>query len=193
LLIGSSILGEPIFCILQLLKINEMGLIISSSEDFNFGRYMINDDDWTRQSLKQYIKLNEKKLLYDLLGIELADLLLLDLDQYKEPQNARFTAIFNPLSFNFKDKIYHSEGIKEVLKGLVYAEFTKEQNFKNNINGNSQNLYEQGEVISSKMAGLTNKYSEAIDSFWSIQVFCCDNRDVYPEFNGQSKDYNSIF
>ncbi len=170
-----------------------MGLIISSSEDFNFGRYMINDDDWTRQSLKQYIKLNEKKLLYDLLGIELADLLLLDLDQYKEPQNARFTAIFNPLSFNFKDKIYHSEGIKEVLKGLVYAEFTKEQNFKNNINGNSQNLYEQGEVISSKMAGLTNKYNEAIDSFWSIQVFCCDNRDVYTEFNGQSKDYNSIF
>ena len=119
-----------------------MGLIISSSEDFNFGRYMINDDDWTRQSLKQYIKLNEKKFLYDLLGIELADLLLLDLDQFKEPSDPRFTAIFNPLSFNFKNKIYHSDGIKELLKGLVYAEFTKEQNFKNNINGNSQNLYE---------------------------------------------------
>ncbi len=51
-----------------------MGLVLSSSEDFNFGRYQINDADVTRQNLKEYVKQNEKKLIYELLGIELGDL-----------------------------------------------------------------------------------------------------------------------
>ena len=158
-----------------------MGLIISASEDFSFGRYSINDDDNTRQNLKEYVRLKERYFLNQLLGIELAGLLIADLDQYKMPQDPRFSAIFDPLSYEVNNELCYSEGIREILKGLIYSEFTREQNHKNTINGNAQDLYPQGELISSNMAGLTAKYNSIMDSFYAVQYFCIEHKDVYPE------------
>ena len=131
-----------------------MGLVLSSSEDFNFGKYQINDADVTRQNLKEYVKQNEKKLIYELLGIELGDLFIADLDADKKPQTQRFIKIFEPLAFNFGHKLIMSDGIKELLQGFVFSEFVKEQNFKNNINGSGKGLYPQGDVISANFAGI---------------------------------------
>jgi hypothetical protein len=169
-----------------------MGVIISASEDFNFGKYAINDADVTRQSLKEYVKQNEKRFLYELLGVELAELLIADLDADKEPVTDRFIKIFDPLAFNWSHRLVMSKGIKEILKGFVYSEFVREQNYKNNINGSSRNLYEQGEVISANSAGITHKYNEAIDSFLAIQLYINENRDDYPEFEGVIKHYTSL-
>lgn len=169
-----------------------MGLIISSSEDFSFGKYAINDADPTRQNLKEYIKQNEKRLIYELLGVDLGNLLIADLGPNKEPQTQRFITIFEPLAFNWSHKLVISKGIKEVLKGFVFSEFVREQNYKNNINGSSRNLYEQGEVISANFAGIAHKYNEALESFWAIQMYINDNRTDYTEFKGIMKQFTSL-
>ena len=169
-----------------------MGLVLSSSEDFNFGKYQINDADVTRQGLKQYIKQNEKKLIYELLGIELGDLFIADLDANKKPQTQRFINIFEPLAFNFGSKLVMSDGIKELLQGFVWSEFVKEQNYKNNINGSGKGLYPQGDVISANFAGIASKYNHAVDSFWAVQLYINENKADYPEFKGSCKYHTSL-
>ena len=169
-----------------------MGLIISASEDFNFGKYAINDADVTRQNLKEYVKQNETRLIYELLGVDLGNLLIADLGPNKEPVTQRFITIFDPLAFNWANRLIMSKGIKEILKGFVFSEFVREQNYKNNINGSSRNLYEQGEVISANFAGITHKYNEAIDSFCAIQLYINENKTDYPEFKGIVKEYTSL-
>ena len=169
-----------------------MGLIISASEDFSYGKYTINDSDWTRQSLKEYVKQNEKRFIYELLGVELGDLFIADLGANKEPQTQRFINIYEPLAFNWSHRLIMSKGMKEVIKGLIYSEFVREQNYKNNINGSGRNLYEQGEVISANNAGIAHKYNESVESFWAIQMYIHENRTDYPEYKGSVKQYTSL-
>ncbi len=169
-----------------------MGAILSASEDFNYGKYQINDADVTRQGLKEYIKQNELRFVYELLGVELGDLLLADLDANKKPQTARFVKIFEPLAFDFAHRLVMSKGIKDILQGFVYSEFVREQNYKNNINGSGSGLYPQGDVISANVAGLAHKYNNAIESFWAVQLYIHENKADYPEFNGTTKHYTSL-
>ena len=169
-----------------------MGLLISASEDFSFGQYAINDADVTRQNLKEYVSQNERKFIYELLGVELGDLFISDLGADKKPQTQRFITIYNPLATDFGHKLSYSKGIKEIIKGLVFSEFVREQNYKNNINGSSRNLYEQGDVISANNAGIVNKYNEAIDSFCAVQYYIHENSSIYPEFKGVVKGYQSL-
>ena len=171
-----------------------MGLVITDY-DFDEGKYVINDNDITRHDLKEYISDYERKFIYQLLGIELGDLFIADLNQeFKTPTTARFFKIFNPLYFKSThpyNTVVQSKGMIDVLKGLVYTEFVKEQNFKNNFNGNSQNLFESGENVPAYKNGVIIKYNQALDSYKAIQEYICDNSTDYPEFDGERKNYTS--
>ena len=172
-----------------------MGLVITDY-DFDEGKYVINDNDITRQDLKEYIDDYELKFIYQLLGIELGDLFIADLDpETKTPTTTRFFKIFNPLYFKSQscDRITQSKGMIDVLKGFVYTEFVKEQNFKNNFNGNSQNLFESGTNLPAYKNGVIVKFNQALDSYNAIQEYICENQDDYPEFDGERKNYMSPF
>ena len=171
-----------------------MGILIASN-DFNNGEYVINNNDNTKQNLKEFISNYEKAYIYELLGIELGNLFIADLDSItNKPQTQRFIDIYEPIFFKKYNKIYQSKGLKEVLKGLVYGEFTNSQNYKNTINGNTQSIYqvgETGETVSSLRNGVIIKYNKSVSSFYAIQLYICDNKTVYPEFDGVTKDYAS--
>ena len=170
-----------------------MGIIISSN-DFSYGKYTINKSDSTRQDLKEYIENNEQMFIYQLLGIKLGDLFIADIDpSTKQPITQRFIDIYNPLYFKYKNQIRQSKGILEVIKGLIFMEFTREQNFKNNINGNSQNIFESGEMVGAYRNGVTLKYNQAIDSYTSIQAYCYQENETYPEWDGEVKTFMSPF
>lgn len=171
-----------------------MGIIISSN-DFVNGEYLINNNDNTKQNLKDYITNYERTFIYELLGIELGDLFISDLDAItKKPQTQRFIDIYEPVYFQKYGCIYQSKGIKEMLKGLVYAQFVSSQNFKNTINGNTQGIYqigETGQTVSAVRNGVVQKYNKSVSSFKSIQFFIHTNSSVYPEFEGVLKEYES--
>ncbi len=172
-----------------------MGLVITDY-DFDEGKYVINDNDITRHDLKEYINDYERKFIYQLLGIELGDLFIADLNQdAKIPTTPRFAKIFSPLYFksSYCHRLMQSKGMIDVLKGLVYTEFVKEQNFKNNFNGNSQNLFESGENVPAYKNGVIIKHNQALDSYNAIQQYICDNKEEYPEFDGERKNYMSPF
>jgi len=167
-----------------------MGIIIDSS-DFT-GKYSINKNDNTTRDLDDYIELYEKMFIYQLLGIELGDLFISDIDdETKEPVTDIYVKIFNPLYVKYCSKLHQSKGILELLKGLVYTEFTKEQNFKNNINGNSQNLYESGENVPAYKNGIIVKYNQILETYNSIQIYCKQNKTDYSLFDGECKGFMS--
>ena len=158
-------------------------------------KYVINGNDNTRQNLKEFISNYERTYIYQLLGVELGVLFISDLDSItKKPQTQRFIDIYEPIYFKKFNKIVHSKGIKEVLKGLVYGEFTNSQNYKNTINGSTQGIYqigETGETVSSLRNGVILKYNKGVSSFGAIQLYICENESTYPEFDGVTKEYAS--
>ena len=153
-----------------------MGLVITDY-DFDEGKYVINDNDITRQDLKEYINDYERKFIYQLLGIELGDLFIADLNQdAKIPTTPRFSKIFSPLYFKSScNRIINSKGMIDVLKG------------------NSQNLFESGENVPAYKNGVIIKHNQALDSYNAIQQYICDNKEDYPEFDGERKNYMSPF
>ena len=171
-----------------------MGLIIDSGEDFNYGKFLINDNDYTRQNLGEYIDQQELSILYALLGVELTNLFVADLDDESIPQSDRFLSIYDQFAYNrHNGSLVVSKGLKELLKGFIFFEFTRDQNSKNNINGNSQNIYDSGDLVTAEKNGIYQKYNLSVDDYQAIQTYIHDNISIYPEYLGIKKEGTSIF
>ena len=167
-----------------------MGKIIDLS-DFKQGRYKVNQSDFTESDLTWYINEMETKYLVSLLGVELYNLFIADLFQ-GNPQDQRFIDIYNAFNYDKYGEVVTSQGLIEMLKGFIFCEFTREQNFDNSINGNTQKRYEIGDTVTARKNGLMMKYNASIKNYCAIQRYICDNKDSYPEFNGQPKGYTGI-
>ena len=149
------------------------------------GEYQIATNKNTSKKLEGYITRYEKYYLYQLLGCELADLYIADLQAGGIPQDPRFVAIYE--EFCEQDEcgyMYISRGIKEMLTGLVYFEYVKNNN---SIVGSSGNVSKEGENSKEASAwkhDLFNRHNIAVETATAIQWYICDNMTVYPEFKG---------
>ena len=179
-----------------------MGLIIGL-DDFKAGKCAISTNMYTLKDLNDYIIRNESKYLQELLGVDLYELFIADL-QNGVPQDPKFVKIFNPFAFNDHSKtvmfagylkeshLVRSEGMTEMLRAFIYSEYTKEQNFKNTISGNTQDEVEVATLQSAMNNGLQEKYNNAVSNYDAIQTYICRHIDDYPEFCGIVKNYLTI-
>lgn len=186
------------------------------STDFT-GLYKIAQDNNTADILAAYIEKYEQKYLIDLLGFELYELFIDDLDVSDEPQTARFVTIYEPLNYapngagepNFipiefsrsrngrsldpdiRSEIVptYSEGILKMLKGFIYFEFVKEYGYQVAQTGIVTNKDENSDPLpGAKMLGLIeSRYNEAIASYQVIRNYIMANASTYPEFDGVEK------
>lgn len=164
---------------------------------FETGEFAISSNQYTAQDLSVYIDKYEKNYLEDMLGVELAELLLADLDQSGYPQSPRFQAIFGRFSKDYEQNgvkgILRSDGIPATLKAFVWCEYVKDQNVKNTISGSTVNEQEVSAVVSFRNAQFIDRYNETLKSYGAIQQFCFDNMEQdYPEFNGVVKQPKTI-
>src|SRR3989304_1013830 len=138
-----------------------MGLIIDTS-GFK-GVHHISQNQYSITDLDEYIDRFEKPFLENLLGCELADLLISDLNPSKIPVTARFIDIFNKFCEDDVSLLWYwnsfwetyfisdpywissgqvqSAGIPDMLKGLIYFEFVRNQNNNNTIVGTVENAF----------------------------------------------------
>jgi hypothetical protein len=158
------------------------------------GDYSITMNSFSGAHLQNFINTYEVKYLRDLLGITLSTDLLTDITTpFTAPTNTDYLAIFNPLAYDYESTQIISDGIKEMLVGFIYFEYTRFQKIQNTITGN---VNAQNEVSTMASWGETNiyiNYNKAIDSYKSIQYHISLNEANYSTFNGVCKGYTSEF
>lgn len=184
--------------------------IISASDFTGEFAIVVNGHD---QKLESYIEEKEKGFLYDLLGVELADLLIADLvggvpqtqiyiDIFNEfaqdkPNSSGITIYFpwgydyfaNYLNFCKRDNYYHSKGIKYYLKVLIWFNYVRDYIGVAGVNSNGQRRSTNSIDVRYSSPFTANKFNDAIDTARSIQWYIKENDTDYPEFNGSYMEY----
>lgn len=158
-------------------------MIILQTTDF-VGRYQLAQAVATNSILIDVINRFERIALYNLLGKTLADLLIADLSN-GVPQTARFLTIFNAIYDDTDGAVYESQGIKSILKAIVYYEYLKETGTMHSQSGVNVSQNENATVLSPLSALRKGEQlrNEAIDSWETIQWYLEQNGATYPEYS----------
>jgi hypothetical protein len=164
---------------------------IVSITDFETGTTAIATDNFTEEELQTAIDTYELTLLYEMLGVELCDLFIADLDD-GEPQTQRFIDIFNAWFKDINGDLIQSLGIKQMLVKWIFFFYVRQQSQVNTISGNEQSESSINYFSKMGFATLVNEYNYCISTFKSIQRYIIANGSTYPEYKGIHKDYISI-
>ena len=164
-----------------------MGLLIVKN-DF-VGKYelakSIND------KIDSYIAKYENQYLRDLLGSELFALFEADVTNYL-PQSAEFLTIYNPINTNVNDVEVRSEGIKDMLLGLIYFDYERDNRYKSTNIGQTKNTPDSASN-DFDLHHLYERYNEAVKNYQNIQYYICANISDYPTYKGLNKSYTYIW
>jgi len=163
-----------------------MGILIVKEELVGKFKTAINAYDGVDSFITQY----EKNYLYDLLGVELADLFIANLTN-KVPVAARFLALYNVIELDVYCRL-RSAGMKDMLLGFIYFEYQRKQSVTPTITGNVRSLGENSTNISPDYSPLYLNYNSSISTYQIIQYYIGENSIDYPEYNGVSKQKTSI-
>jgi hypothetical protein len=164
-----------------------MGILIDA-DDF-VGKWKIATDDYSETELDDYITTFEKKFLVALLGVELYDLFAADLVA-QVPQTAIYISIFNEFYIDDSSCVFHSEGMKKMLLGLIFFQYVRDQDIKNTVSGTVRNQSELANQIPS-FNSVVQRWNQSTDTFGVIQWYICDNSTSYPTYNGQLIQHTS--
>lgn len=167
---------------------------IVQTTDF-VGKYAITQNTFNESDLQSFIDKYEILYLYDLLGVTLGNALYANIapSTFLPPVTAIYATLFNPI-YSDENTIcsnqIRSNGIKEMLIGFIYWEYTKQQAVNNTITGN---VIQQNEVSNGadwNTSEIYNIYNVAVKSYNAIQSYIRKNSTVYPDFNGLYKGLN---
>lgn len=162
-----------------------MALPITLVTDFK-GDFQLPTNKLNQADLVYDINDLEESFIQDLLGSELAGLLIADLNSNNVPQTARFQTIYNKLRIeNESFCIYKSEGIKFMLKAFIYFNHGRRYTRRLTMVGEKQVDSENSVNVSSTQ--LIRGYNRGIETYQAIQHYILLNQDVYPEFKGLYK------
>jgi len=166
-----------------------MALTITS--DYK-GQYKIPSNCYTE--LATYIAKYESIYLLDLLGAELYNLFIADLDGStpQVPQDARFLALYNAFNIDESVCIVSSEGIKKMLIQFIYFEYMRDSSFTQTVSGVTNVSSSVATLEPYKGWNLEQAFNEGVGNYNAIQWYICDNSTVYPEENSQHKSIISI-
>lgn len=144
---------------------------------------------WQTDDVQDYIDEQEVFYLKKLLGLELYNLFIADLDPSGVPQSARFLSIFNEFELDTDCNECESRGMVQMLKGLVYFHVVRDQPVQQSTTGISKKKSENSESVSTNSLDLFTRYNNSVDDFKCIRQRIIDNEDTYPEYNGKELDY----
>lgn len=170
--------------------------MIVKTTDFT-GFYAISQNKFDKDALQAYIDQYEKDYLQDLLGCELYDIFIADLDVNGVPQTVIYQTIYNELCVDESlytctcDKVKRSSGIKQMLKGFIYYHYIRDQRLKNTISGTIVNDNENSVQASTNelITLIHRRYNDSINSYKAIQSYIDYNFSTYPDYKGSCKDY----
>jgi hypothetical protein len=171
---------------------------IVSLTDFTTGEFKIAQNRFTEDDITSFILKYERRYLVELFGAELYALFFDDLTGTPaEPQDARFVTVFEEGQWDdiIADGPLISDGIKEMLKGIVFFHYIRDNNMYHTITGlvSNNNENANAEIKEKGAQYILKKYAHAMETFTAIQEYMKDNSDVYPEFKGKEIEQSGFF
>jgi len=159
--------------------------LITATTDF-VGKYKISQDNFSATELQSYLDKYEPIYLNKLMGAELYALFVTDYNSApaNQPTAARFVAMFDAFQTDDGNLLYISEGIEEMLLGILYFEFVRDLPFKVQVSGTSKPVKSISSNAQAYEAGLYNRFNRGVDTYCAIQWLIDDSTD-YPEENMQ--------
>jgi len=169
---------------------------IVTTDDFKSGRYTLSLNPNQKTDLQISIDYVENLYLKRLFGVTLEALFQADLTAGGGyPTEARFQYVYD--AFDYQDSsgpIYSSEGIKEMLKGIIYFHYIRDLNAKAGANGVVKTKSANSENVGADSLSASSRYNEGINSYWSIQAYMDYLNDAdYPEYEGQPERKTNPF
>ncbi len=153
--------------------------------DFSSGRNSIATNRFQTDNLEEYITEQQDDVLFTILGNELQDLFIADLDVNGVPQTQRFIDIYNTLVVEVHGDEFKSKGMKEMLKGIIHFRYVADQLATQNTTGVDRSQNENSTPVNSLGYDFYTRCNNSIEMSWVIQHYICQNTDVYPEYNGK--------
>lgn len=152
-------------------------------------------DKWTISigfgsgKLQEYIDEYEPLILAELLGADFADEVQTQFnDNTLTPENQ---SLFDKLYFNADvygvNKIFVSEGIKIMLKDLIYAHYQVGDLGTPTSQGKIKMKTEGGELVNDDYTDRFNFYNSGVKTYKAIQKYIEENEDDYPLYKGVKK------
>lgn len=123
-----------------------------------------------------YIERYEKQYLVNLMGSDLYDQFMSDLDPNDMPQSPNFWAIYSPFDEDWNHRILESRGIIDMLKGFIYFEYSKDLINQQTPFGNVDPKSENSEVSSTVYNMMYNRYNESVKTYTNIQMYIHKHR-----------------
>lgn len=164
--------------------------MIVQVSDFNEGKFELHTGMYDIPRIQSYIDKYEPRYLRELLGVDLFNLFNADLILGGgTPTEPRFIKIFDELTIDLPWRILDSDGIKEMLMGFIYYEYTKDQIVQMTPNGNVRPVGQNSEVAGSLYTQIYTRYNDGVRSYKAIQMYIWKNPDAYDfdDFNGVPK------
>lgn len=158
-------------------------------DDFNTGRNKIPRTTWQASDVQSYIDEHEEESLISLLGFDLYNLFIADLDANGVPTTQRFIDIYN--SFVIDDDCYRcrSRDMKHLLVGIIFFFVQRDQPIKASTTGPKRRKGANSENMDFSSFDIFTRYNNSVDDYKCIQQFICDNSATYPEYKGIGLEY----
>lgn len=140
------------------------------------GKYELHRGMYTQNTIQDYIDIYVKRYLIDLLGADLYDLFIADLDVNQIPLSPNYQKIYFPFHMdgNIETTVI-SEGLKQMLKGFVYFEYVKDLTNQNTINGQTIPQNENSLTATSLYSMMYTRFNEAVRTYRAIQWYIVTN------------------
>lgn len=168
-------------------------MAILQISDFDNGSTAIPTNPNQEADLQLMIDYVEAYYLPRMFGVELNDLFLADLVG-GVPTSPRFVYVFDAFTDQSNTAIISSDGIKAMLKGLVYFHYGREQQTRITTVGAKQVNSENSENRSSIQHDYMQRYNCSIGDYKAIQHYMSEiNAADYPEYKGVSMPYDHPF
>jgi hypothetical protein len=163
-----------------------MSLFGLTYSDFGKGRFELHSGKYTQDEINAYIDTFERQYLVKLLGADLYNLFKTDCAN-GTPATEIYVKLFEPFEYDLHCgyETIISDGIIEMLKGLIYWQYLKD---KMNQVTTAGVVKPQGEnsIPGDAMNSLySNRYNQSVKTYEAIQRYILDNCSEYPTFNGK--------
>lgn len=170
-----------------------MGKIVKTT-DF-VGKYKISQNGFSETDLQAFIDKYEKVYIRRLLGLVTGDLFYFNIavTTFLPPTDPIYLVIFNPIETVINGCEIISNGVKEILLGFIYWEYTRWASTQNTLNGNVSQENETSKQVDWAATPIYDNYNEAVRSYSAIQYFINNDRTNYPDYNGQTLELVNPF
>lgn len=163
-----------------------MSILGITYSDFGKGKFELHHGMYEQVKIQAYIDKYERQYLVKLLGVELFNEFVADLNN-NVPQAAKYLKIYNPFEYdNSNCYIFISEGMVDMIKGFIYYQYLKDLTNTVALSGNVRPKGENSENVSTLNSMIYTRYNDSVRTWKAIQFYICDFSNDYLNYNGMS-------